>query len=138
VFVGLCDSDGDGVCDSDDVCPASDVGETIVIDGCHTGVANEMSDNGCTRADAVAACVEEARNHGQFVQCVAHLANDWKRSGAINDADHGRITHCAAHATIPPSDDKHGNGSSGPACLSDRADRSSDAKHPLPSSDGKD
>ncbi|MDO8630437.1 MAG: FG-GAP repeat protein [Phycisphaerales bacterium] len=137
VFVGLCDSDGDGVCDSDDVCPDSRVGETIVIDGCATGIANEMSDNGCTRADAVAVCAEEARNHGQFVQCVAHLVNVWKRSGAINGADHGRITHCAARADIPPSDDKHGNGSSGPARLSDRAAQPPNAKHPVPSSGGR-
>jgi hypothetical protein len=137
VFIGLCDSDGDGVCDSDDVCPGSDVGETIVVDGCDTGITNELSDDGCMRADAVAACADEARNHGQFVQCVAHLVNEWRRSGTINDTDHGRITHCAAHATIPRSDDKHGNGSNGPARLSDRAGRSSDAKRPLPSSGGK-
>jgi len=95
------------VCDN---CPDSDVGETIVIDECDTGVANEASDDGCTRADAVAVCAEEARNHGQFVQCLARLANGWKRSDAINDADRGRIMRCAARADIPPSDNEQTNG----------------------------
>lgn len=100
------DGDGDGVLDGDDICPDSDVGETLVIDKCDTGVANEVSDEGCTRSDMVAHCGTEAPNHGQFVQCVALLANSWRRSGAISDADRGRIVRCAARADIPPSDDE--------------------------------
>jgi len=100
------DADHDRIGDACDHCPISDSRETIVIDKCDTGIANEVSDDGCTRADAVVACAGEARNHGQFVQCVIRLANKWNRSGAITDAHRGRINRCAAHAEIPPPDDE--------------------------------
>ncbi|MFH1110920.1 MAG: hypothetical protein V1790_17235 [Planctomycetota bacterium] len=133
-----CDADGDGVLDGDDICPGSDIGETIVIDKCDTGIPNEVSDDGCTRADTVAVCTEGARNHGQFVQCVALLANYWKRSGAITDADRGRIIRCAARADIPPSGDEQAIGSNRAVRRPDRALQRSDTQQPLPLSDGKD
>ena len=34
------DSDDDGIPHGDDSCPCSDMGETVVIDGCDSGVAN--------------------------------------------------------------------------------------------------
>jgi len=132
------DVDYDGLGDSCDDCPDSDVGETIVIDGCDTGITNDMSDEGCTPADAVAACADQARNHGQFVQCIALLANGWKRSGAITDADRGRIIRCAARADIPPSDDEQTNGPKPAARRPDRALQRSDTQQPLPLSNGKD
>ncbi len=132
------DADGDGVVDGDDLCLGSDVGETIVIDKCDTGIANEVSDEGCTRADTVAVCAEEARNHGQFVQCVAQLANGWKRSGAITDADRGRIMRCAAQADIPPSDDEQTIGPNRAARRPDRALQRLDTQQPLPLPDKKD
>ena len=92
-------SDHDEFGDACDRCGASDSGDTIVIDNCDTGVANNMVD-GCTRTDDVTDCAEAARNHGDFVQCVAHLANSWVRSGSITKADHKRLFRCAAHADI--------------------------------------
>jgi len=132
------DLDGDSLGDVCDDCTESDLGKTIVIDRCDTGITNEVSDEGCTRADAVAICAEGARNHGQFVQCVALLANGWKRSGAITNADHGRIMRCAARADIPPSDDEQTIGSNRAARRPDRALQRSDTQQPLPLSDGKD
>jgi hypothetical protein len=96
------DSDGDGVPDDEDDCPDSDLSETIVIDGCDSGVVNQMlGDSGCTMADQIAACAAGVTNHGQFVSCVAQLTNDWRRAGLINGQEKGRIQRCAARADIP-------------------------------------
>jgi hypothetical protein len=100
------DVDGDEIGDACDACPASQSGDTIVIDKCDTGIANDGVGDGCTRADRVAACAAGADDHGQFVQCVARLGSDWRRSGVVSDADRGRLMRCAARAALPPSDDE--------------------------------
>jgi probable HAF family extracellular repeat protein len=84
-----------------DACPDSDLNDTIVIDGCDADVANLMLDDGCTMADRIAQCAEDASNHGDFVSCVAHLTNEWKHSGLISGHEKGRIHRCAAQADIP-------------------------------------
>jgi len=95
------DSDGDGVNDPDDECDFSDLRFTVVIDGCDSGVANQLFDDGCTMADRIAACAEEAGNHGAFVRCVAELTNTWVRDETITSRDKGPITRCAARANLP-------------------------------------
>lgn len=96
------DSDGDGVTDADDTCPDSDLSATIVIDGCEAGVTNILlGDDGCTMADRISGCAEEATTHGGFVACVANLANQWKGDGLISGRDKGSIQRCAARAHIP-------------------------------------
>ncbi len=100
------DSDDDGVPDSEDECDDSDLGSTIVVDGCDSGVANHLFHDGCTMTDRIAACAEDARNHGAFVRCVAHLDTEWLRDKFITSRDHGPIQRCAAHASLPD----HSNG----------------------------
>jgi hypothetical protein len=101
------DSDGDGVPDSEDNCPHSDLSPTVVIGGCDSGVDNDLFvddggfGNGCTTSDLIAACGEDVSNHGKFVSCVAHLTNDLKRAGAITGQQKGKIQSCAAQADIP-------------------------------------
>ncbi len=95
------DGDGDGLIDECDACPSSDLRSTIVIDGCNSEVANVLDGDGCTMLDHIAQCAADARNHGAFVSCVAHLTNEWKRAGLISGAEKGRIQSCAAHADIP-------------------------------------
>lgn len=97
------DDDGDGILDADDTCPASDTSTDLFIDKCDTGVVNSVTEDGCTKADEVAACAADARNHGQFVRCVALLARGWKANGEINGI--GKVIRCAARADIPPTDD---------------------------------
>jgi len=88
--------------DDCDACPNSDLAATIVIDDCDTRVPNRMlGDEGCTMADRVAECAEGARNHGAFVNRVAHLANQWKRQGLISVRQAAAILRCAARADIP-------------------------------------
>lgn len=75
--------------------------QTVVIDGCNTGVGNRVLDDGSTISDRIAECGAGAHNHGEFVSCVAHLTNDLKHAGIITDREKGAIQSCAAKADIP-------------------------------------
>ncbi len=99
------DRDDDGVDDADDACPDSDLSASIVIDGCDSGVENLLFEDGCTMADRIALCADEASNHGEFVSCVAHLTNEWRSARLITGQEKGRIQRCAAQASIPVSDE---------------------------------
>jgi hypothetical protein len=95
----LNDSDGDGIPDSEDVCPDSDPSDTVIIDGCDSGVGNQLFDDGCTISDLVVACADDVSNHGEFVSCVAALSNDLKETGSIaGGRQKGAIRNCAAQA----------------------------------------
>lgn len=96
------DADGDGLADDGlDSCVGSDLSETVVIDGCDTGVANPLSSNGCSLADQIRSCADSASNHGNFVSCVAGLTNALRQQGAISNNDKSAIQSCAANASLP-------------------------------------
>jgi hypothetical protein len=95
------DVDGDGVPDVDDACVNSDLGATVVIDGCDSGVSNTLFSDGCTISDLVLACADGAPNHGQFVSCATQVGNSLNGAGAISGADNGAITSCAAGSSLP-------------------------------------
>jgi predicted amidohydrolase YtcJ len=94
------DSDGDGVPDVDDRCPASDLRDIVVVGTCDTGVRNLVLDGGCSIADRIESCRAAARHHGSFVSCVAQLAKGLAKAGMITGRDHGAIQRCSAR---PPS-----------------------------------
>lgn len=94
-------SDGDGIPDDADACPASDLSPTVVIGDCDSGVSNQLFPYGCTISDEVAICADAARNHGQFVSCVAKTANSLKKDGIITVKEQAAIKRCAAKADIP-------------------------------------
>lgn len=75
----------------------------VVINGCDTGVFDQVLADGTTISGNIAACAENARNHGQFVSCVAHLTNDLVSDGYITGKEKGQIQRCAAKADIPAS-----------------------------------
>ena len=95
------DSDGDGIPNEDDACPCSYMDETVVIDGCDSGVENIWFDDGCTITDLVMDCAVGARNHGQFVRCVSHVTNYLKKAGIISGKEKGAIQRCAARSNLP-------------------------------------
>ncbi len=109
------DSDNDGIPDDEDACPDSDLSETVIIDGCDSGVGNLLFEDGCTMADLIAECAEGAVTHGQFVSCVALLTIEWKRAGLIEDQEEGLVERCAARSNIPG--DLDGDGAVGVADL---------------------
>jgi hypothetical protein len=94
-------SDGDGVPDGVDACIGSDPGPTVVIDGCDSGAGDDVFADGCRISDRIDDCADGAGNHGQFVSCVAHLLNDYKKSGVITNQEKGAIQSCAGRAGIP-------------------------------------
>jgi hypothetical protein len=100
-LVALLDGDADGVPDALDDCPSSDLASTVVIDGCDSGVANHMSENGCTISDAISACLAGATNHGRFISCVSELTDALVVNTTISDKEKGKIQRCAARARLP-------------------------------------
>ena len=94
------DADGDGICGDVDQCPNSDLSATVVIDGCDSGVANTLSPNGCTISDRIANCAVGVKRHGDFVNCVAALANSLLAQGVITSAQKDAILTCAGKSKI--------------------------------------
>ena len=90
------DLDGDGIPDEEDTCPESNLEPTIVINGCSTGVGNQLFGTGCTMSDLVDECASNSENHGEVVSCVNTLANSWKKNGLITGKEFGAIQKCAA------------------------------------------
>jgi hypothetical protein len=91
-------SDQDGVPDGVDHCIASDTRQTVMIDGGDTGVTNVVRPDGCTVSDVVSQCAAGAKNHGDYVSCVAQVSDALKSSAFLNVTDHGKIQSCAARA----------------------------------------
>jgi hypothetical protein len=89
-------SDNDGVPDGVDACLRSDIRPTVVIGDCNSGVANRMFTDGCSMSDVLARCAVGARNHGDYVSCVAQTTNEFKNIGAIDGSGKGAIQSCAA------------------------------------------
>lgn len=98
---GGTDSDGDGVADAQDECPASDFFPRVIVDVCETGVVNRVMPNGCTLTDQVRACRASVRNHGEFVSCVAAFTNTLQKSDLITGQEKGQIQSCAAQSRAP-------------------------------------
>jgi len=101
VVINLSDLDGDGIANDIDSCPSSNLSETIIVDGCDTGVTNYMVSDGCTISDQITECAVDARNHGGFVSCIAHLTNELKIENIISGIEKGAIQRCAAQTPIP-------------------------------------
>ena len=74
---------------------------TLVIDGCDTGIKDQVLVDGSLISEKIAECAEGARNHGQFVRCVARLTNDLVDAGYITGGEKGAIQKCVARAAIP-------------------------------------
>ena len=96
------DSDVDGVPDADDEFPNSgDVGGTVHIGDCDTGVENQVFEDGSTLSDLIGQAADGATNHGKFVSAVAQLKNGWKKDGTLTAEEAEAIQNCAAEASLP-------------------------------------
>ena len=99
------DRDLDQIDDAVDQCTGSNLGATVTIQGCDSGVANQEftsgAETGCTFSDLVLNCANGARNHGGFVSCVAAVTNSLKSRGFITGDDKGKIQTCAANSSLP-------------------------------------
>jgi hypothetical protein len=79
------DSDGDNVADNDDLCLFTSTGVVVDSDGCSGVQRIAMS---CVRSQFV--------NHGKYVSCVAHAANDAVTYGLINPSEKSQFIKAAA------------------------------------------
>jgi len=95
------DADLDGVADGNDCEPHSDLLPTIVINGCDTGVANTLFENGCTVRDLISHIAANSGNHGNFVSGVSQLTNALRNAGLITGKQKGAIESCSAGSNLP-------------------------------------
>ena len=101
----LIDGDQDGVCDLFDECPNSNLGLTVHVQACETGVDNVFFPTGCSLQDRINDCGVGAANHGAFVSCISHLAGDLRDRGILGGKQRGRIQRCAARSNPHPAPD---------------------------------
>lgn len=98
------DSDGDGILDIEDANDNSDVSPTVIISGVDSGVANLVFPDGRTLADIVgeasSACTAAARNHGQYVSCVAKALNQLLQFDVITEEEKDALQSTAAQTGI--------------------------------------
>jgi hypothetical protein len=74
---------------------------TVIIDGHDTGVENRLNDDKPI-SEHLAICEENAKNHGQYVRCVALKTRRMRRNDVLNKDERRQIMKAAAHANIPP------------------------------------
>ena len=72
---------------------------TIVIAGCDTGIQDFVY-NGKLVSQHLANCAAGAKNHGDYVSCVAKLTNALKKAGLLTAAQKDVIMSCAAKSNI--------------------------------------
>lgn len=82
------DNDGDGVPNLDDLCPETAIGADVNDDGCS---GEQLVDVDCP-------CDTEPawKNHGEYVSCVAHAAEEQLEAGLITQADKDAIVSARA------------------------------------------
>ena len=69
---------------------------TIIIDGCDSGVENQVLDGGYTMVSKLTECADNAENHWKFVSCVSKIAKGWKKAKFITCKEKLAIICCAA------------------------------------------
>lgn len=67
------DADNDGVLDESDSCPGTLAGEIVNADGC--------------AIIQLCPCENQWKNHGAYVSCIAHTADDFVAAGLITEAE---------------------------------------------------
>ena len=81
--------------------PARDPNSKIIIGERDTGVVDRLHE-GKLISKWVDECAADARNHGQFVSCVAHLTNELKKAEIITGKEKDALQRCAAKAKTTP------------------------------------
>jgi hypothetical protein len=77
--------------------------ETIRINGFDTGVEDRRygEENSVFISELFASCEDEPTNHGEFVRCVAHVANHLKKVGLLDQKEQAAIKSLAARPAVP-------------------------------------
>jgi hypothetical protein len=104
------DSDGDGVGDNADLIDSSILTPTVIIQGMDSGVVNTVNSSGISLADLILYadfnCSEDAKNHGNYVSCMAKYLNVLKKSGVITNEEKKALQKAAAQSEVGKLDKK--------------------------------
>jgi hypothetical protein len=76
--------------------------DMISIGECDTGVENQDYEGTCI-SELIYDCKAAAKNHGQFVSCIADLTNELKKDGVISGKEKAAIQSCADKAKFAHS-----------------------------------
>lgn len=95
------DLDNDGIPDNVDTCKGSDLSQPVVLEGCVTATPNFLWETGCTTTDYLMACGNNARNHGDFVNCAKEFSDSLESIGSLTKEQKADIQSCAAQASLP-------------------------------------
>jgi hypothetical protein len=82
------DTDGDGVPDADESCPGTATGVKVDQVGC----------SGEQLVDLACPCESDWKNHGKFVSCVAHSAEEQVNAGLITQSEKDAIVSARAES----------------------------------------
>jgi hypothetical protein len=74
---------------------------TVQVGNINSGVVNRViGPGGRTLQEAVNECALGARNHGQFVSCIAQLANDLRKRGLLTENESSQLKNAAAKSNV--------------------------------------
>ena len=93
------DDDGDGIPDSSDRCPNSQLNPIVTIDGCETGMGSKVVD-GCSGQDIFNQCAQRATNVSGLVPCIKTHAFFQRTTNNTWD-NWKKAFNCMNHATFP-------------------------------------
>lgn len=93
------DLDGDGVYDMYDLCPDTEAGARVDDDGCS---AEQLIDAACP-------CLDNWRNHGGYVSCVARTSEGLLEDGLLTEAEKDAIVSAAARSTCGTDAERRGS-----------------------------
>jgi len=66
-----------------------------------TGIEDKTLSDGSTISQKIQECINNSRNHGDFVSCMAHLTNWLLKNSYITNKEKGILMNIAARADIP-------------------------------------
>lgn len=98
------DADGDGVADTDDLCPNTPEGALVDQFGC-SGVQNVANACDCDGNNG-----SPWRNHGQYVSCVAHAKNTEVNNGLLTEEEGSALVSAAGQSECGKPQQSKGKG----------------------------
>lgn len=92
------DDDNDGVADDVDAFPFSDMGATVIVNTCDSGVGNQVLDSGATFNDLIGQVLAESTDRDSLMNGMEVLLEQWLRDGLITRADKHAIVVCVRNS----------------------------------------
>lgn len=92
------DDDNDGVADDVDAFPFSDMGATVTVNTCDSGVGNQVLDSGATFNDLIGQVLAESTDRDSLMNGMEVLLEQWLRDGLITRADKHAIVVCVRNS----------------------------------------